>query len=153
MPNAPRVSTIQSVVRSYINVSASAIARSNAVCCPGTVIKRCTAPSYSIRFALSPILSANDLPWSHKISLSAAINKVLGSCRISSSLHRPTLMAEQRLSALMVYARLKASMIPNHRQKPLSQGRTEARILFCLGMFLTKLWPGQGCLQNCHRQW
>ena len=46
-----------------------------------------------------------------------------------------------------------AAMIPNHRQKPLSQGRTKARILFCRSMFLTKPWPKQGCLPNCHRQW
>ena len=35
------------------------------------------------------------------------------------SLHRPTLMAEQRLSALMVYARLKASMISASKPNPL----------------------------------
>ena len=89
-----------------INPMASLTALSNAVFCPGTVMKRCTAPLYSIRCIFPHILSA-------------AMSKVLGSIFNSSSLHRPTLMAEQRLSALMVYARLKASMISASKPKPL----------------------------------
>ena len=102
-----------------INPMASLTALSNAVFCPGTVMKRCTAPLYSIRCIFPHILSARFNPGSRRMSLSAAMSKVLGSIFNSSSLHRPTLMAEQRLSALMVYARLKASMISASKPKPL----------------------------------
>ena len=102
-----------------INTMASLTALSNAVSCPGTVMKRCTAPLYSIRCIFPHILSARFNPCSRRISLSAAMSKVLGSIFNTSSLHRPTLMAEQRLSALMVYARLKAYMISASRPKPL----------------------------------
>ena len=81
MPNAPRVSTIQSVVRSYINVSAFAIARSNAVCCPEKIIKRCTAPSYSIRFASARIRHESATPTSQWFGCRASALKIVATVR------------------------------------------------------------------------